>query len=235
MSEYSLTDQFIDDTYPGLLHAGKQAIPPTGVSDIYDGAGNKTPLKLGRESVSLGELEYPTSNGGAEIGSVLVQTATNKLEVQNKPSFYGDILNFFYPIGSIYFSTDEINPQNRFPNTTWEKVSEGMFIVGVGTSSDGAVTKSFTVGNNAGEHEHKLTIDELPIHTHSLINPDNNEQFYIINDSNFSGGPAGTFRSDGPDKNNDARWMNYLPSTGSDKPHNNLPPSYGLHIWKRTL
>jgi len=69
-----LTDNFVANTYKGLLHAQGDEIPAVGEVDIYDGAGNKTDLTLGRETtictslsagvLSAAGLEYPT-----EIGS----------------------------------------------------------------------------------------------------------------------------------------------------------------------
>ena len=43
----NITNVNISDTFYGLLHAGGQNIPPTGQSQIYDGYGTPTALKLG--------------------------------------------------------------------------------------------------------------------------------------------------------------------------------------------
>ena len=45
----SLTDQYIEDTFQSLLHAGLEQLPTAGTKPIYDGNGNKTALELGRE------------------------------------------------------------------------------------------------------------------------------------------------------------------------------------------
>jgi hypothetical protein len=68
-----LTDNFVANTYKGLLHAQGDEIPAVGEVDIYDGAGNKTDLTLGRETtictslsagvLSAAGLEYPTELG----------------------------------------------------------------------------------------------------------------------------------------------------------------------------
>jgi len=43
----NITNVNISDTFYGLLHAGGQSIPPTGQSQIFDGYGTPTALKLG--------------------------------------------------------------------------------------------------------------------------------------------------------------------------------------------
>jgi hypothetical protein len=43
----NLTNVNVSDTFYGVLHAGGQSIPATGQSQIYDGYGNPTALKLG--------------------------------------------------------------------------------------------------------------------------------------------------------------------------------------------
>tara|TARA_R110002096_G_scaffold110474_1_gene241380 strand:- start:990 stop:1673 length:684 start_codon:yes stop_codon:yes gene_type:complete len=48
MASESLTNTNISETYVGVLHAKGEAIPATGLQDVYDGFGNKSSLKIGR-------------------------------------------------------------------------------------------------------------------------------------------------------------------------------------------
>jgi hypothetical protein len=236
----SLSDKYVADTFDGLLHSSGEPLPSTGQADIYDGLGNKSALKLGRDGngttltgpVKLGQLEYPTVNG--TVGSVIIQDSANTLALKPIETVFTEIVNHIYPVGSIHTSFSNINPATRFIGTLWEQVSQGRFLVGIGSGSDGVTTKTAIAGNNSGEYNHTLTEAEMPSHTHSLINPDNDEQFYLFNDGNFSGGPTGTNRGDGPEDGKDGRYMNYLPSTGGGGSHNNTPPGYGIYVWRRT-
>ena len=56
----NLTDQNIDDTFAGLLHAQGTQLPTANQVDLYDGVGNKSALKLGREN--NGATIYAGSN-----------------------------------------------------------------------------------------------------------------------------------------------------------------------------
>lgn len=170
-------------------------------------------------------------------GDIVIGTPSPLISSSNLDLY--EIINFFHPVSSVLFTYDNNNPQNRFPNTTWEQVAQGRFIVGNGTGTDAnANVRAFTPGNNSGEYTHQLTVGEIPSHTHSLTATVNGiqEQFYLINDLNSavsSSSPAGIFRSDGPNTNNDAHWLPILPSTGGDAYHNNVPPGYALYAWVR--
>ena len=48
MASESLTNTNISETYVGVLHAKGEAIPATGLQDVYDGFGNKSSLKIGQ-------------------------------------------------------------------------------------------------------------------------------------------------------------------------------------------
>ena len=126
------------------------------------------------------------------------------------------IISTIYPIGSIVFSIDSINPKDRFGGN-WVQISQGRFIVGVGSGNDGIQNKAFTAGNNSGEYEHKLTISEMPQHTHSL---------QVI---------AGSDGDEGNDSIIKARnGSGATGAAGGNDYHNNIPPGFGMYIWQRT-
>jgi microcystin-dependent protein len=171
-----------------------------------------------------------TVNGVDKSGElVALDTPNQNISIDLNLS---NLMNIVYPIGSVLFSIDSINPQSRFGGT-WTRIANGRFIVGAGTGDDGIQTKEFNTGNNTGEYEHPLTTTEMPNHTHSLAV--DGEQFYITNDGNSSGPTTfGRFRADGPGSNKDGRYCSELPSTGDGQAHNNTPPGFGLYVWQRT-
>lgn len=79
------------------------------------------------------------------------------------------------------------------------------FLVGAGYS--------YTLGNTGGENFHKITIDEMPKHTHGVPIGNNYYDYGGPPDSGYSGTNG------------------YLNSTsaGGDKPHENRPPYYALY------
>lgn len=103
---------------------------------------------------------------------------------------------------------------------------KGRVIVGAGEGTDSQETpetKVFTLGEKAGEYEHKLIANEMPSHTHieKVTGNDWNQNYYVTN----SGSTSGVRR------NNQTSWGSGTPvrteSTGGNQPHNNIQP-YGV-------
>ncbi len=104
------------------------------------------------------------------------------------------LLDFIYPVGSIYTTTnDSFDPAARFGGT-WKKLS-GVFLY---ANESGMSSKS-----TGGEKTHTLTIAEMPKHSHTYYSPvvqvvapgnssskcyGNYNKQYIINTSNSGGG-----------------------------------------------
>lgn len=90
-----LTDNYVADTYKGVLHANGEELPIEGKAQVYDGAGNATPIKLGAEGVdclslsayglTANDFKYPDEPGS--FYDVVCQTTDNdginKLELKS--------------------------------------------------------------------------------------------------------------------------------------------------------
>jgi len=208
MASESLTNTNISDTYVGVLHAKGEALPASGLQDVYDGFGNKSSLKIGR----AGE--------GIDVDGGLGAT----------------FINLIYPVDAVIFSADNTNPGTRFTGTTWVQISEGKFIAGVGEGTDkNAATQTVAAGDDTtvGEYNHTLTEAELPVHNHNTFKDissktNNTENFAARKDS--SGG------SENYAIQSTVETPDVFPTsnTGSGAAHNNIPPAFGLYVWKRT-
>jgi len=87
-------------------------------------------------------------------GNLVVKSITS--EISSNLTF-DDI----YPIGSIYLSVNNLNPESLFGGT-WQIFGEGKCLVGVDTNQ----TEFNTPEKTGGEKNHKLVINETPSHTH---------------------------------------------------------------------
>lgn len=74
-----------------------------------------------------------------------------------------DILNVFYPVGTIYQSVNNTNP-GTFMGGTWAAWGAGKFIVGV----DAGQTEFDTVEETGGAKKINLTEAQLPGHVHTI-------------------------------------------------------------------
>lgn len=212
-----LTDQFIADAFTGILHTSK--IPTTGANlpPVYDGLGNKTSFSVGSDG-----------NGASFTGTL----SSGNYSIGN----YATLIDYLYPIGSVYFSATDVNPQTRFTGTNWVRISEGRFIVGVGFGNDGTESKEFLEGDNQGKYQTTLTLSELPSHNH--LNGVFGQQT-----GNLHASVYGFTRTDTPGSATgslDIDSIQYAPSQGNtstvgdSKPFTNAPPSFGLYVWQRT-
>jgi microcystin-dependent protein len=99
----------------------------------------------------------------------------------------------------------------------------GRVIVGQDTSD-----ADFGLGVIGGEKEHKLTIDEMPKHTHRF-KTDINSPDYDITWPEWTEYTTG-WTQEPNETESPASQVTY---TGGDQPHNNMPPYLTVYMWKR--
>jgi microcystin-dependent protein len=111
-----------------------------------------------------------------------------------------------HPVGSIYISVDATNPALLFGGT-WQQIT-GRFLLAAGGG--------YSAGTTGGEAAHKLTMAEMPSHSHSYgakygggVNSSTSGVHFCYTNQN-----TGT--------------------SGGDSPHNNMPPYLTVYMWKRT-
>ena len=141
------------------------------------------------------------------------------------------LLDLFYPLGSIYLSTSDLNPSTFFGGL-WEQIAQGKTLIGVGTGTDiNEVSKTFAVGDTGGEYEHTLTIDEMPNHQHDVNDFSYGKQGITVTGYNdASGWNTPSIRS-----LTGAGSSGTLMATPAGKAlsHNNMQPYLAIYIWKR--
>lgn len=135
----------------------------------------------------------------------------------DKQNAIRSVLDFFYPVGSIYISTSStFNPQTAWGGT-WKKTADGRCLIG---ASD-----KYPLRSTGGEAEHTLTVNEMPTHRHykSRVNWYNDLQ---TNGISVNIAAKSNLKVDGPD--------NYTDYAGGSKAHNNMQPYLAVYIWERT-
>lgn len=133
-----------------------------------------------------------------------------------------------HPVGSYYWSSDSTNPSKLFGGT-WEQITD-TFILAAGST--------YPAGSSGGEATHTLTVDEMPLHSHSfgksvcvsaLLSGIN-----IVNVS-VEDRSGGTYKVPGTPSIN-LGWgpmVNTL-REGGNQSHNNMPPYIVAYCWRRT-
>lgn len=118
-----------------------------------------------------------------------------------------------YPIGAIYMSASNINPEELFGGT-WVEWGSGRVPVGVNTGDN----NFNTVEKTGGASTHTLTIAQIPAHSHNM-------------NARLASGTATGWHVD---IQNTAAQIISTASAGGGQAHNNLQPYITCYMWKRT-
>ena len=124
-----------------------------------------------------------------------------------------------WPVGSIYMSMVATNPGTLFGGT-WERIANGRMLIG-------ADSASYPAGSTGGEKTHKLTISEMPSHSHPMAEvvgwplTTNPETEWSVA---YTSTPSYPY----------TKWSTSTHSRGDNIPHNNLPPYIAVYMWRRT-
>lgn len=94
-----------------------------------------------------------------QISSLKIENMEN--DIQQLQADFQNLFLKFYPVGSIYISTTNVNPQTVFGGE-WERWGNGKTIIGV--DEDDSTFSSVEV--SGGEKVHTLSVSELPGHSH---------------------------------------------------------------------
>lgn len=134
--------------------------------------------------------------------------------------------NAYYKVGDLFLTTRNENPSLRFGGT-WELFGKGKTLVCVDENdNDFKIVKQ-----TGGEKKHKLTIEEMPKHTHEMR---------VVKDNETNSG--GFLPKANNSQGNNNGWGDYvyditnyaINNKGGGQSHNNLQPYITCYIWIRT-
>lgn len=172
-------------------------------------------------------MDFKAGGKGIAIGKVaekdnVVEIANNwELEIHGKK-----LIDYIYPIGSIYMSVNATSPANLFGGS-WTQLKD-RFLLGAGST--------YTAGSTGGAATHKLTVAEMPSHNHSfkdgshtfLWGQNKTNNVYLNNASAVAG------KTPGNSAMTSQNIWNSTNSSGNTSAHNNMPPYLAVYMWKRT-
>lgn len=121
------------------------------------------------------------------------------------------LADIIYPVGSVYISINNTNPQNLFGGT-WKQIKDRFLL---------ACGDTYFNGSTGGEATHVLTENEMPSHSHNTTNHAGAGSGSLSGGYNW-GFNIGDYGALGTE------------SAGGNQAHNNMPPYLAVFIWKRT-
>ena len=213
----------VDFTLPGTFDYTDTYRIRVSVGDKLNVYIKSVFVKRGIPVFDWGEKDFafhvPVSLDGNKITNVQApelstDVATKEyvdMNLGGDPIDMSTIYNAIYPVGSIYISYNHVNPSTLFGGT-WERI-QNAFLWAV--DSDGEI------GETGGEAEHALTIEEMPLHSHTIPN---------IKQTGSDTGGAYAESWGGGSGSRDL----VSDSVGGGQAHNNMPPFINVSIWRRT-
>lgn len=146
---------------------------------------------------------------GADVGISDVTGLEERLS--DIETFDSNIFDLVYPVGSIYMSVNDVNPQTLFGGS-WVAL-EDRFLIGA--------SNTYENGAKGGEATHTLTVTEMPSHRHESSRRD-------VYDAGGSGTGLVGYNS------SQFSQVGVTSYTGGGQAHNNMPPYLSVYMWKRT-
>lgn len=123
------------------------------------------------------------------------------------PAQLQSLRDYIYPVGSVYISYSHYDPADMFGGT-WVRITNAFLW---------AVDEDGAIGLTGGEKTHKLTVNELPAHSHGGTYTN-----------------AGTSRTHAWLTANGSAMGYDTVSAGGGAAHNNMPPYIQVSVWRRT-
>lgn len=219
-----------------IYNAHKQANKALTMNDLYfKDSFTKTGNEINEDVDNLNVKCITSKNnkfsldseGNLTVNSITTNSNSDVNFDNNK------IRDFIYPVGSIYMSVNDINPSTLFGGA-WVQLKD-RFLLGSGDI--------YSNTNIGGESSHRLSVSEMPSHTHTqnphnhLVGFDNgrsriglasgtveSDTSMYIGNYTF-GGRSYTMITDAATPTNT--------ETGGNEAHNNMPPYLVVNMWKR--
>lgn len=143
-----------------------------------------------------------------------------------------------YPVGSIYITTDTVDPAVRFGGT-WEQLKQKFLIAADDESENyknqatgGAFSRNYTPQGSVGGHA--LTVNEIPSHNHGISASAFSSTRGIVDGE--GSGVISDYVCDpvaGTTENRGGSAAHYHEFTGAQSTIDTTPPYLAVYMWKR--
>ena len=213
--------EYVDDEVAALVNSAPETLDTLGELAIAF-EENKDMVETLNAAVT-----NKAEKSDLETTQELVGSNTNSI-TDIKTQLNG-ILELVYPKGAIYISTVATDPSVLFGFGTWEQIKDSFLL---------ASGSKYTAGSTGGESTHTLTVQEMPVHSHTVnahshaIGLDNDTtigtygwSLHVNANGNSVTGAQKTVTSGTSSPNTN--------TIGGGVAHNNMPPYLTVYMWKR--
>ena len=199
---------------------GTELIPDTNIREVNISElfielrkliENETERATAKETELKSDIDAETTRATAKETELKSDIDDTKTSVLNEIKAW--VNETQHPIGSIYITTNNINPSSIFGGT-WEQLKDRFLL---------ATGDTYEAGSTGGEAQHTLTVNEMPEHTHIIengtirVNSESTGNVSYANNNSIL----------------DSVTNSTVNANGGSKPHNNMPPYLCVYMWKR--
>lgn len=223
----------------GVTTTFEKAVPTKAVTFHLKNGGKGAAFGKYAETDELFECQWDASFAGNASfagqmkigGKTLVEVITAVV----KPMIPKALdIDGVYPVGSIYMTLSDAEPETLFPGTYWERLP-GRFLLG-------ASAGLYEAGSTGGEAQVTLEQSQMPSHTHTGTTLSDGQHSHSFS-GNQSSGSGQTAEGKGA---SDSHYTFYTSTdgehthgfttnaAGGGAAHNNMPPYLVVNMWKRT-
>lgn len=179
-----------------------------------------------------------TQRGFIELADATEAAAGSSATLGITPStLKSAVLAIFFPVGSVYTTTDSSFNPNTSWGGTWSLYAAGRVLVGQDTGQ----TEFDTMEETGGAKTHALTSAEGPAHDHFLFAATTNTGINLngaptraANWADTAGSSDDEYTITAAGSDADVAVYGKTSQTGSGTAHNNLQPYQVVRFWKRT-
>lgn len=182
------------------------------------------------------------------------KTAQLNQQIERLRDAIDGMVDKIYPVGSIYIGTTNTDPATMFGGT-WTQIKDKFLLSSGDTYPAGSTggTATATITTTGTVEAHKLTMDEMPSHKHSINNTlyfyqgdpsiddlgyfaapnykTNKSVYYDSDHTLYAGGGSGTQESSMTRLDNNAHSHDFSPGQST---FSKLPPYLAVYVWQRT-
>lgn len=213
--------EYVDDEVAALVNSAPETLDTLGELAIA--------FEENKDMVETLNAAITNKAEKSDLKDIQESINTNTNSINSIQTQVNGILELIYPKGAIYISTVATNLSVLFGFGVWEQI-EDVFLLGAGSA--------YTAGSTGGESTHTLTVQEMPVHSHTVnahshaIGLDNDTtvgtygwSLHVSANGNSVTGAQKTVTSGTSSPNTN--------TIGGSVAHNNMPPYLAVYVWKR--
>jgi hypothetical protein len=210
--EIGLTDETGQLVYIGNYHGGYKSL-------FEDGAGGELTISIDIKGVAANQINLNIDPNTNTATQAWVQQKLN--EMMNVINRKEDIkIGDLFITTTLFADSDAVHEHKGFG--VWQKFGDGHALVLRSTADNENVPEWMSVlGNTGGEAKHLLTIDEMPLHDHEVLEYGGPLKPGLHNENRHINAPT-----------NDAS-SKRTGDAGGGQPHNIIQPSIIVDAWLR--